>query len=154
LAGPVDSVGHRVVPIEGVQTTMEEPDTMADELRMALREGLRKVEAEHGSDFLREGMRVLAQALMEAEVAQHVGAERYERTSERRGERNGYRERAWDTRAGTLELRVPRVRDGSYFPALLEPRRRAGTQTIRGSGQCRFISRQQVEGFARPRRSS
>jgi transposase-like protein len=62
---------------------------------------------------------------MELEVAQHLGAERYQRTPARRGERNGYRERDWDTRAGTVELRVPRVRDGSFFPSLLEPRRRA-----------------------------
>ena len=76
-------------------------------------------------DFLREGVRALAQALMEAEVTQHVGAGRYERTEERTGERNGYRERRWDTRVGSIDLRVPRVRDGSYFPSLLEPRRRA-----------------------------
>src|SRR5919202_72273 len=62
---------------------------------------------------------------MEVEVAQHLGAERYERTAERRGERNGFRERRWDTRVGTIELQVPRVRDGSYFPSLLEPRKRA-----------------------------
>ena len=62
---------------------------------------------------------------MELEVSQHVGAERYERTPERTGQRNGYREREWDTRVGTIELRVPRVRDGSYFPSLLEPRQRA-----------------------------
>jgi putative transposase len=98
---------------------------MADELRMGLQELLRKAELEGDADFLREGVRVLAQALMELEVSQHLGAERYERTPERRGERNGHRERAWDTRVGTVELRVPRVRDGSYFPALLEPRRRA-----------------------------
>jgi transposase-like protein len=59
------------------------------------------------------------------EVSQHLGAERHERTPERTGQRNGYRERPWDTRVGTIPLRVPRVRDGSYFPALLEPRRRA-----------------------------
>ena len=58
-------------------------------------------------------------------MSQHVGAERYERTTERKGERNGYRDRMWDTRVGTLELRVPRVRDGSFFPSLLEQRRRA-----------------------------
>src|SRR5688500_12139564 len=104
---------------------MEETDAMADDLRMALTELLRKGEVERDADFLREGVRVLAQALMEAEVAQHVGAERYERSPERRGERNGHRERPWDTRVGTVELRVPRVRDGSSFPALLEPRRRA-----------------------------
>jgi len=49
----------------------------------------------------------------------------YQRSPERHGERNGYRDRNWDTRVGTLELRVPRVRDGSFFPSLLEPRKRA-----------------------------
>jgi transposase-like protein len=68
---------------------------------------------------------VLSQALLELEVAQHLGAAKHERTSERTGQRNGYRERGWDTRVGTLELRVPRVRDGSFFPSLLEPRKRA-----------------------------
>jgi putative transposase len=58
-------------------------------------------------------------------VAQHLGAERCQRSPERQGERNGYRNRDWDTRVGTLELRVPRVRDGSFFPGLLEPRKRA-----------------------------
>src|ERR671929_102390 len=98
---------------------------MADELRMALEELLRKAELERDADFLREGVRVLSQALMELEVSQHVGAERYERSLDRTGYRNGYRERSWDTRVGSIELRVPRVRDGSFFPALLEPRRRA-----------------------------
>src|SRR6266852_5350749 len=67
----------------------------------------------------------MTQAFMELEVAQHLGAERYQRSPERQGERNGYRDRNWDTREGTLELRVPRVRDGSFFPGLLEPRKRA-----------------------------
>jgi transposase-like protein len=98
---------------------------MADELRMALLELLRRAELDDSADFLREGVRVLAQELMELEVAQHVGAERYERTPERTGQRNGYRERAWDTRVGSLELRVPRVRDGSFYPSLLDPRKRA-----------------------------
>src|SRR5258708_2992807 len=62
---------------------------------------------------------------MELEVTQQLGAEHYQRTPQRSGQRNGYRERRWDTRVGTLGLNVPRVRDGSYFPALLEPRRRA-----------------------------
>jgi transposase-like protein len=97
---------------------------MADELRLALTEVLRKAGVEQ-SDFLREGVRVLAQELMELELAEHVGAERHERTTERSGYRNGYRERPWDTRVGTIELQVPRVRDGSFFPSLLEPRRRA-----------------------------
>ncbi len=94
---------------------------MADDMRMALGELLRKAQGERDADFLREGVRVLSQALMELEVTQHVGAERYERT----GQRNGSRDRAWDTRVGTVELRVPRVRDGSFFPSLLDPRRRA-----------------------------
>ncbi len=98
---------------------------MADETSMALDELLRKAQVSDDVDFLREGMRVLAQALMEVEVTQHVGAGRYERTSDRKGERNGSRERRWDTRVGSMTLRVPRVRDGSYYPSLLEPRRRA-----------------------------
>lgn len=97
---------------------------MTDETSMALDELLRKVQVSDDVDFLREGVRVLAQALMEVEVTQHLGANRYERTTERTGERNGARERRWDTRVGSLTLRVPRVRDGSYFPSLLEPRRR------------------------------
>ena len=98
---------------------------MADELRMALLELLRKAELEADADFLRDGVRLLAHELMELEVAQHVGAERYERAPDRTGQRNGYRTRAWDTRVGSLELQVPRVRDGSFFPALLDPRKRA-----------------------------
>lgn len=98
---------------------------MADTLRMALQDLLRKAEVESDVDFLKEGMRVLAQALMELELSQHLGAERHERTTERRGYRNGYREREWDTRVGTLELSVPRVRDGGFVPSLLEPRKRA-----------------------------
>jgi putative transposase len=98
---------------------------MADEVRMALAELLRKAEAEPEVDVLREGVRVLAEAVMELEVEQHLGAARHERTPERSGQRNGSRARAWDTRVGTIALRVPRVRDGSYFPSLLEPRTRS-----------------------------
>jgi putative transposase len=98
---------------------------MADELRIGLAELLRKAQMEHDADFLKEGVRVLSQALMEMEVEEHIGAARHERSAERVGQRNGYRERSWDTRVGTVELKVPRVRDGGYFPSLLEPRRRA-----------------------------
>src|SRR5438128_11793474 len=98
---------------------------MAESVSMALAELLRKADAEPDLDTLREGVRVMTQALMELEVAQHLGAERYQRSPDRQGERNGYRDRNWDTRVGTLELRVPRVRDGSFFPGLLEPRKRA-----------------------------
>ena len=98
---------------------------MAGTVSMALAELVRKAEQNGDVDFLRDGVRVLSQALMEVEVSQHLGAERHERTAERSGQRNGYREREWDTRVGTIGLRVPRVRDGSYFPAMLEPRKRA-----------------------------
>jgi transposase-like protein len=98
---------------------------VADELRIGLSELLRKAMIEQDADFLKEGVRVLSQALMELEVQEHVGAGRHERSPSRTGQRNGYRERSWDTRVGTVELKVPRVRDSSYFPSLLEPRRRA-----------------------------
>jgi putative transposase len=98
---------------------------VTDELRIGLQELLRKATIDRDADFLKEGVRVLSQALMEMEVQEHVGAARHERSPGRVGQRNGYRERNWDTRVGTVELKVPRVRDSSYFPSLLEPRRRA-----------------------------
>ena len=97
---------------------------MADD-RMAVLETVRKAISEGDVDFLREGVRVLAQAVMEAEVTELTGVPRGERNPDARlTHRNGYRERRWDTRVGTIDLAVPRVRDGSYFPSLLEPRRR------------------------------
>ena len=79
---------------------------MADTVSMALGELVRKAEQQGDVDFLREGVRVLSQALMEVEVSQQLGAERYERSPERMGQRNGYREREWDTRVGTIGLRA------------------------------------------------
>jgi putative transposase len=102
---------------------------MADDLRMALRELLRKAEGDAPVDVLREGVKLLSEALLELEVSQQLGAERHERTEERSGYRNGSRTRDWDTRVGTIELRVPRVRDGSFVPSLLEPRKR-GEQAL------------------------
>ena len=97
---------------------------MADTLRIELLELLRKSEVDPGADFLRDGVKAMAQALMEAEVEGLVGAARHERADGRKGYRNGHREREWDTRVGTLELSVPRVREGGYLPTLLEPRKR------------------------------
>ena len=120
-----------MVSIGIVEITEErKPEPVAEDLRMALQELLRKAELDGDVDFLRDGVRVLAQELMEIEVAQHVGAERYERGAERTGERNGYRDRTWDTRVGSIELRVPRVRDGGYYPALLEPTRSRSSQAL------------------------
>jgi len=84
-----------------------------------------KLLEEQDGDVLREGIRVLSQALMETEVAGLIGAERHERTSERTAYRNGTRTRSWDTRVGTVDLAIPKVRPGTYFPSLLQPRRRA-----------------------------
>lgn len=74
-------------------------------------------------DFLREMISFTAQRLMALEVEALTGAEPGARTADRLNHRNGYRDRDWETRAGTVELRIPKLRKGSYFPAFLEPRR-------------------------------
>jgi len=93
--------------------------------RMDLSTFIGKLLEEQDGDLLREGVRVLAQALMETEVTALVGAERHERSEDRTAYRNGTRVRSWDTRVGTVDLTIPKVRPGSYFPSLLQPRRRA-----------------------------
>jgi putative transposase len=98
---------------------------MADQVKIGLSELLRKAQLEGDAEFLREGVRVLSQAPMEMEGDEHIGAARHERSPGRTGQRNGYRQRTWDTRVGAVELSVPRVRDSSYILSLLEPRRRA-----------------------------
>jgi len=89
---------------------------------------LRKGE-DPGADVLQEGVRWLVQELMEAEVSAQIGAERYARSPERTTQRNGYRTRPWDTRVGTLDLAIPKLRTGSYFPSWLEARKR-GEQAL------------------------
>jgi putative transposase len=74
-------------------------------------------------DFLRAVAEAVLQLLMESDVEGLIGAGRYERSAERLNYRNGFRERALDTRLGTLQLRVPKLRQGSYFPPFLEPRK-------------------------------
>jgi len=74
-------------------------------------------------DFLRSVAEAVVQILMEADVEGLIGAGRYERSGDRATYRNGYRERSLDTRLGTLQLRIPKLRQGSYFPPFLEPRR-------------------------------
>jgi putative transposase len=107
------------------ETDDERDTTMADD-SMALLDSVRKAIEDGDGDFLREAVHLLAQGVMEAEVTELTGAPKGVRAPDRRlTSRNGYRDRRWDTRAGTIELAIPRVRDGSYFPSLLEPRRRA-----------------------------
>ena len=93
--------------------------------RMDLLELLRKGGMDGDVDFLREALRVLVEGIMDAEVSSRIGAEYGERSAERVTQRNGYRSRAWDTRVGTMDLHIPKLREGSYFPSLLEPRRRS-----------------------------
>ena len=93
-------------------------------LRMTLLDLLNKEEQGADPGFLRDGVRLLAQELMDAEVTQLTGAGMHERSENRLTYRNGYREREWDTRVGTVDLHIPKLRQGAYFPSLLEPRRR------------------------------
>ena len=101
------------------------------DLSMALIEHLRNLAQEGGTDFLNESIRVLTQMLIEMEASEQIGAGRYERTPERKTQRNGYRERGWETRVGEVNLRIPKLRSGSFFPSLLEPRRRAEQALLR-----------------------
>lgn len=95
------------------------------EISMALLELLRKHGLDNDVDFLREGIRLLSQQIMELEVSEQVGAGPYERNDSRQTQRNGYRDRVWETRVGEIPLRIPKVRSGTYFPSLLNPRRRS-----------------------------
>ena len=88
--------------------------------RIALRELLEK---SADADLLREMIGFAAERLMELEVQSLTGAGYGERALNRLAQRNGYRDRIWETRAGTVELRIPKLRKGSYFPGFLEPRR-------------------------------
>jgi putative transposase len=95
------------------------------ESTMTLLEYLSKIGIDLEGDFLREGAQLVAQLAIELEAEELIGAGRYERSPSRKTRRNGYRERTWETRVGELPLKIPKLREGSYFPSLLEPRRRA-----------------------------
>ena len=90
----------------------------------ALSELLDAIRAGDGEDVLRDAMRLVLQELIEAEASQVIGAARYERSEGRTTHRDGSRSRLLSTKAGDVELHIPKLREGSFFPALLEPRRR------------------------------
>ena len=93
------------------------PDSALSELFEVFRTG-------EGTDFIRECVRVAMQELIDAEATAAVGAARYERTDTRVAERNGSRPRLLTTHAGDIQLSVPKLRSGSFFPSILSPRRR------------------------------
>jgi putative transposase len=98
---------------------------MAEGPRMTAAQLADKLLSSEHADVVRESVAWMVTQLMDAEVAAQIGAEHGERAPERLTHRNGYRPRVWDTRVGDVELAIPRLRQGSYFPSFLEPRRRA-----------------------------
>jgi putative transposase len=77
-----------------------------------------------GVGLIRKAVQLVLQELIETEATEHVGADRYERSDSRITDRNGHRPRLLATQAGDVELRIPKLRKGSFFPSILEPRRR------------------------------
>jgi len=113
---------------------------------------LRKHLEEADVDLLREMLRTFIQALMSAETDALCGAPYGERSSDRVNRRNGYRPRDFDTRAGTMELLVPKLRQGSYFPTwLVEPRRRAERALVQVVAECyvKGVSTRRVDGLVK-----
>jgi transposase-like protein len=92
---------------------------------MTIEEVVKQVMVREHGDVVRAALEAVCRELMEGEVSELIGADHGERTPDRATHRNGYRAREWQTRAGTVELQIPKIRQGSYFPSFLEPRRRS-----------------------------
>ena len=99
--------------------------------RMDLLELLRKGGMDGDVDFLREALRVLVEGIMDAEVSSRIGAEYGERSPERVTQRNGYRSRAWDTRVGTMDLHIPKLKRRELLP---EPTGATASQRASSAG--------------------
>jgi transposase-like protein len=99
--------------LETIPMTIDKMDLMA------------LIEKGADADFLREMIEVISNRLMQMEVEGLTGAAHGARSPERTNQRNGYRHRDWETRVGTIDLAIPKLRKGSYHPAFLEPRRTA-----------------------------
>lgn len=119
--------------------------------RMDLTTFVGKLLKEDDADILRDGIQALSQMIMEAEVSSKIGALPYERSDARTAYRNGYRSRTWDTRVGTIELKIPKVTAGTYFPSLLEPRRRAekALQAVIVEAYVKGVSTRKVDDLVR-----
>jgi putative transposase len=116
---------------------------------------LRKRLEEADSDLLREMVKAVTEVFMSAEASAVCGASYGKPSSERVNQRNGYRERRWDTRVGTIDLAIPKLRKGTYFPEwLLAPRRRAERALVQVVTECyvRGVSTRRVDGLDRSSR--
>ncbi len=111
----------------------------------------RKADPDGRGDFVRTAVERLMQAIIEAEVEQKIGAGRYERAATRTNSRNGSRPRDFDTTAGTAHLEIPKLRQGSFLPVLLEPRRRADRALVNVVAQAYLqgVSTRRVEDLVR-----
>src|SRR5438270_9490102 len=106
--------------IFGLFHEFEGDTTMAEGQSLTTREAVQELLASEHADVLRESVALMVREIMELEVAQLGGAELGERAAARRqAQRNGYRERRWDTRVGEIELQIPKLRTGSYLPSIL-----------------------------------
>ena len=113
---------------------------------------LRKRLEEADTDLLREMVKAVAEVLMATEASSVCGAPYRQPSADRVNQRNGYRERRWDTRVGTIDLAIPKLRKGTYFPEwLLEPRRRGERALMQVVTECyvRGVSTRRVDGLVR-----
>lgn len=139
--------GHRDLRIrlgcdtQPVETPMTK-DTMAVQALL---------EKSADADLLRDMLGFADQRLMDLEVGGLTGAAYGEKSAERLAQRNGYRERDWETRADTIELRIPKLRKGSYFPGFLEPRRLAEKALTVQEAHIQDISTRSVDDLVKAR---
>ena len=110
------------------------------------------LEKSSDADLLREMIGFTAERLMALEVEGLTGAAHGERSADRITHRNGYRDRSWETRAGTVELKIPKLRKGSYFPGFLEPRRMAekALAAVIQEAYIQGVSTRSVDDWCRP----